>query len=61
MKYVYFVHFTIPSGDGNIILSLTERVTKDETIGEMRDFIKKQNNLKSVVISNFIFLREEED
>lgn len=63
MKNFYFISYTYNnsgiSGNGNIEIDLSKKITRIDHVRLVEKYIKDKCNMDNVVINNFIFLREE--
>jgi len=64
MKYIYHVVYRFSmargdSGDGSIEITTTSPITREDQIKEISDFISREVQSKSLIITNFILLRTE--
>ncbi len=63
-KYVYFIHYTFTeensSGDGNLEIGLDSKIDSISKLLKVAKIIKRLN-YDSVVVTNFILLRENSE
>ena len=63
-KYTYFVYYTYTkdgfNGDGSMLAIRQKKIDSADDLKDISREIIEENKMKTIVVSNFILLREED-